>query len=106
MDGHIRPSSDNRSKWVDEPLAKPYPLDEGLQRAQSMVCLRMGTRSSHRVTIDNDHRCFLFPVHGKFDEIGIYSEQHDVGGYPAADRMHVGHGLGAWAVSGHRVSEG
>ncbi len=42
------------------------------------------------VTIDNDHRCSPFPVHGKFDEVGIYGEQHDVGGYPAAGRRHVG----------------
>lgn len=36
------------------------------------------------------HRCFPFPVQGKSDEFGIYGEQHDVGGYPAADRRHVG----------------
>ena len=42
------------------------------------------------VTIDDDHLCFPFPAHGKSDEVGIYEEQHDVGGYPAADRRHVG----------------
>ena len=36
------------------------------------------------VTIDNDHRCSTFSLStGNLDEIGIYGEQHDVGGYPA-----------------------
>jgi hypothetical protein len=42
------------------------------------------------VTIDNDHLCFPFPVRGRLDEVEIYGEQHDVGGYPAAGRWRVG----------------
>ena len=32
------------------------------------------------VTIDNDHRCFPFPVHGKLDEVGVYGEQSMLAG--------------------------
>ena len=42
------------------------------------------------VTIDNDHSSLPLPVYGRLDEVGIYGEQHDVGGYPAASRWRIG----------------
>jgi hypothetical protein len=44
---------------------------------------------TYRVGNGCDHRCLASPVHGKLDEVGIYGEQHHVGGYPAVGRRRV-----------------
>jgi hypothetical protein len=46
--------------------------------------------NSWGVTIDNDHSSLPLPVYGRLDEVGIYGEQHNVGGYPAASRWRIG----------------